>query len=123
VAQGTVAVIPSGAKNKEASGKLLAWMMTPDILAEEMIANFNLPTTRKAAENPGFHENKKFEVFLNLMADPNAVNNIVSPIGAEVSTELGQIEEQVLHAGADPEPLLKAAEEKLQPMLDKALGK
>jgi len=119
---GTVVVIPAGAKDKAASGKLLAWMMSPQIVADEMSFNFNLPTSKKAAQDSRFHENKKFEVFLNLMSDPNASTWPVTAINAELNTELGAVEEQVLHAGADPAPLLKAAEEKLQPELDKTLG-
>lgn len=122
VVGGTVATVPSGVRSVEASGHLLAWMMSPEIVAEEMYVNYNLPTSRKAAEDPRFHENDKFEVFLRLMADPNATISPVTVIGAEVNTELGQIEEQVLHAGADPEPLLRAADEKLQPLLEKALA-
>ena len=34
---------------------------------------------------------------------------------------MGQIEEQVLHAGADPMPLLEEAQADLQPKLDAAL--
>ena len=114
-------MVPSGAKNKEASADLLAWMMSPEIVAEEMVANFNLPSSAKAAEDPRFHENAKFEVFLNLMGNPNAVAPVMSPINGEVSTALGQIEEQVLATCADPLPLLEAAQAELQPLLDAAL--
>lgn len=119
---GTVAMIPSGVKDKAAAWKLMAWMMSPEIVAEEMVANFNLPSSQKAAEDPRFHENEKFEVFLKLMSDPNAKAPILTPINAEVDTELGQIEEQVLHTCADPLPLLETAQAKLQPMLEKALA-
>jgi multiple sugar transport system substrate-binding protein len=118
--QGTVVVIPSGVKNPEASGKLLAWMMSPEIVAEEMVANFNLPSSKKAAEDPRFHENEKFDKFMELANSPNAVSAIFSAIHGELLTELELIEEQVLHTGADPEPLLQAAQEKLQTMLDEA---
>lgn len=123
VVSGSVAMIPSSAKNKEASAKLLAWMVSPEIVAEEMVANFNLPSSAKAAEDPRFHENEKFEVFLNLMGDPNAKAPVMSPINAEVETALGQIEEQVLSTCADPLPLLEAAQAELQPQLDAALEK
>ena len=120
---GTVAMIPSGVEDKEAAWDLLAWMVSPEILAEEMVVNFNLPTSGEAAKDPRFHENEKFEVFLDLMADPNAHATVVTPINAEVETALGQIEEQVLHACADPLPLLEEAQARLQPELDAALGR
>jgi multiple sugar transport system substrate-binding protein len=118
---GTVAVIPSGAANKDASAKLLAWMETPDIVAEEMSTNFNLPTSKKAANDPRFHTSQKFEVFLGLIADKNATYTLTSPVGTELSTELSSIEEQVVHNGQDAGSLLKASQAKIQPLLDKAL--
>ena len=121
VVSGSTVMIPSSAKNKEASAELLAWMMSPEVVAEEMVANFNLPSSATAAQDPRFHENEKFEVFLNLMGDPNAVAPVMSPINGEVSTALGQIEEEVLATCADPLPLLEAAQAELQPLLDAAL--
>jgi multiple sugar transport system substrate-binding protein len=122
VVSGSVAMIPSGVEDKEAAWKLLAWMMSPEIVAEEMVANSNLPSSKKAAEDPRFRENEKFVVFLDLMGDPNAVSPILTPINAEVDTALGQIEEQVLATCADPEPLLEEAQAQLQPLLDEALS-
>lgn len=121
VLEGTVAMIPSGSPNQEAAAALLTWMMSPEILADEMVANFNLPTTMASAEDPRFHESEKFEVFLNLMNDPNATTGIYTAINGEVDTALGQIEEQVLHAGADPVPLLEEAQAQLQPRLEETL--
>lgn len=117
---GTVAVIPSGVANPDAAGKLLAWMMSPEIVAEEMVANFNLPSSQEAAKDPRFLENDKFAMFMKLSSDPNATTQVFTGASTEINTELGQIEEKVLHAGEDPEPLLAEAQDKLQPILDKA---
>jgi multiple sugar transport system substrate-binding protein len=119
---GSVAMIPSGVEDKEAAQDLLAWMVSPEIVAEEMVANFNLPSSKQAAEDERFHENEKFEVFLSLMSDANARAPILTPINAEVDTALGQIEEQVLHTCAEPLPLLEEAQAELQPQLDAALN-
>ncbi len=89
VVQGTVAVIPAGAKNKDASAKLLAWMMSPAIVAEEFCFNANLPTSKKAAEDPCFTENPKFKVFTDLMANPNASNIVTTPISLEFNDAYG----------------------------------
>ena len=114
-------MIPSGSPNQAAAADLLAWMMSPQVLADEMVANFNLPSTKSAAEDPRFHDNEKFGVFMNLMSDPNASTGIYTAVNSEVNTALGQIEEQVLHAGADPMPLLQEAQDALQPKLDATL--
>jgi multiple sugar transport system substrate-binding protein len=121
VLEGTVAMIPSGSPNQAAAADLLAWMMSPQVLADEMVANFNLPTTKASAEDPRFHDNEKFGIFLNLMGDPNASTGVYTAVNTEVNTALGQIEEQVLHAGADPMPLLEEAQTQLQPKLDATL--
>jgi len=123
VVGGTMVVVPSGIKDQAAAGKLLAWMMSPEIIAEEMVANFNLPSSKKSAEDPRFRENESFAVFLDTAAGANTKHQIYTPASTEIFTEIELIEEQVLHAGADPEPLLKEAEAKLQPALDKALAK
>jgi multiple sugar transport system substrate-binding protein len=121
VVQGTVAVIPSGAKDKDASAKLLAWMMSPEIVAEEFCFNANLPTSKKAAEDPCFTENAKFKVFMDLMADPNASHIITTPISLEFNDAYGVVLEQVVHNGEDPEPLLDQLQEEFAPKLEEAL--
>lgn len=121
VNQGTVVVIPSGAKDKAASAKLLAWMMSPEIVAEEMVANANLPTSKKAAQDPRFLENPKFKVFLDLMSSPNAYPMITSLISLELNDAYSLVEEQVLHAGADPKPLLDQLQAEFAPKLEEAL--
>jgi multiple sugar transport system substrate-binding protein len=120
--QGSVAVIPSGAKDKAAAGKLLAWMMSPEIVAEEMFANFNLPSSGKAGEDPRFQENEKFKVFLELSKSPNTRSIVLNSVHTDLLKELGRIHEQVVHGGEDPEPLLKEMQAKLQADLDKALS-
>ena len=121
VASGTVAVIPSGAANKEASAKLLAWMMTPAIVAEEFCFNANLPTSKKAAEDPCFTSNPKFKVFMDLMAGVNAKVVVTTPISLEFNDAWTLLEEKVLHTGADPQPLLEQLQADFAPKLADAL--
>jgi multiple sugar transport system substrate-binding protein len=121
VTQGTVALIPAKARDLEASAKLLAWMMSPQVIADEMVANANLPTSKKAAQDPRFSENPKFKVFVDLMDSPNAVAVITTPISLELNDALGTVEEQVLHTGAAPEPLLDEVQDKFAPMLVESL--
>jgi multiple sugar transport system substrate-binding protein len=118
VNQGTVAVIPSGAPNKDASAKLLAWMMSPAIVAEEFCFNANLPTSKKAAQDPCFQKmGPKFQVFLDLMSSKNAVAVINTPISLEFNTAMGSSEENILLKGADPKTELDA----LQAQFDQKL--
>ena len=121
VVQGTVAVIPAGAPNKDASAKLLAWMMTPEIVAEEFCFNANLPTSKKAAQDPCFTENPKFKVFTDLMNDPNATYVITTPISLEFNDAYSVVLEKAVHNGEDPKPLLDQLQAEFEPKLQEAL--
>jgi multiple sugar transport system substrate-binding protein len=118
---GTVAVIPAGAKNKDASAKLLAWMMSPAIVAEEFCFNANLPTSKKAAEDKCFTENPKFKVFTDLMSSPNASYTITTPISLEFNTALGTAYERVVHNGEDPKTVMDELQAEFEPKLQEAL--
>ena len=124
VNQGTVVVIPAGAKYKDASAKLLAWMMSPAIVAEEFCFNANLPTSKKAAQDPCFEKiGPKFKVFLDLMNSKNAYAIITTPITLELSTAMGTAEEEILHTGADPKTTLDKIQAEFEPKLKDALSK
>ena len=118
---GSVAVIPANAKNQDASAKLLAWMMSPAIIAEEMCFNANLPTSKKAAEDKCFTENPKFKVFLDLMGSPNSSFVVTSPISLEFNDAYGTAEENILHTGADPKTELDQLQTDFEPKLQEAL--
>jgi multiple sugar transport system substrate-binding protein len=123
VNQGTVVVIPSGAKDKEASAKLLAWMMSPAIVAEEFCFNANLPTSKKAAEDPCFVElGPKFQVFVDLMSSDNAYAVITTPLSLELNDALGTAEEEILHAGGDPKTLLDGIQAEFEPKFEEVMS-
>lgn len=122
VNQGTAVVIPSGAPNKDASAKLLAWMMSPAIVAEEFCFNANLPTSKKAAEDPCFKElGDKFQVFVDLMSSENAFAVLTTPLSFELNDALGSAEEEILLTGADPKGLLDAIQAEFEPKLIEAM--
>ncbi|MBK7452516.1 MAG: extracellular solute-binding protein [Anaerolineales bacterium] len=122
VNQGTAVVIPSGAPNKDASAKLLAWMMSPAIVAEEFCFNANLPTSKKAAEDPCFKElGDKFQVFVDLMSSKNAFAVLTTPLSFELNDALGSAEEEILLTGADPKELLDAIQAEFEPKLKEAM--
>lgn len=122
VNMGTVALIPSGAKDKEASAKLLAWMMSPEVVAEEMCANANLPTSKKAAEDPCFENlGPKFKIFVDLMFTENAYGGINTPLSLELGDALGQAIERILHTGADPKTELDPIQAEFEQKLKDAL--
>jgi multiple sugar transport system substrate-binding protein len=119
--EGTIVVMPANAQNQEASAKLLAWMMSPEIVAEEMCFNANLPTSKKAAEDTCFTENPKFKVFLDLMGGKNSYYYVNSPIAQEFNDAYTTVEEKVLHTGADPKTELDQLQAEFEPKLQEAL--
>ena len=121
VNSGTAVAIPSGAKDKDASAKLLAWMMSPDIVAEEMCVNANLPTSKKAAENSCYTSIPKFNIFLDMMFTKNAYALITTPLSLELSDAMGQAEQRILQTGTDPKTELDAIQAEFEPKLKDAL--
>ena len=106
VAQGTVAVIPANGKQKAEAAKLLAWMMSPDIVAAEFCRNANLPTSKTAAENSCFNINDGFNAFVQLAASPNVFPLITTQFSLEINDAMGTASEEILHTGADPKTAL-----------------
>ena len=122
VVQGPVVIMPAGAMDKEAAANLLAWMTSPEILAEAAYANSELPSSRTSAQDPRFQQIPNFEVFVDLMAHSNARPAVTMPISLELNEALGQAEEEMLHEGGDPALLLKEIQAEFEPMLREAVA-
>jgi multiple sugar transport system substrate-binding protein len=122
VVRGPVVIIPAGAMDKEAAVQLLAWITSPEILAEAAYVNSLLPTSRTAAQDPRFQQAPNFELFVDLMAHPNAKPAVTTPISLELNEALGQVEEELLHKGGDPVPLLNEVQAEIAPKLKEALS-
>jgi multiple sugar transport system substrate-binding protein len=111
VVRGPVTVIPAGVKDKQAAADLLAWMMSPEVVADVAHANASLPTSRTAARDSRFRQIPQFDVFLDLLADPNAASLTPSPISTELNEALGALEKELFHeSGGDPAALLNAVQ-------------
>jgi multiple sugar transport system substrate-binding protein len=106
VVEGTVTILPTGARDKEEAARLLAWMMSPQVMAEATYAHAILPSRRTAAEDPRFLNTPGFEVFVELLAHPNAAHTVTTPISPEVNEALARVEAEVLHGGNSAAALL-----------------
>ncbi|MGD2205870.1 MAG: extracellular solute-binding protein [Anaerolineae bacterium] len=122
VVQGPVVIVPASAVDKEAVVQLLAWMMSPEIVAEAAYAHSLLPTSRTAAQDPRFQEIPNLEVFMSLLAHPNAKYIITTPISSDLNETLGQVEAEVLDKRGDPVPLLNEVQVEFAPRLKEALS-
>jgi multiple sugar transport system substrate-binding protein len=121
---GTVMIIPEGVKTPDLSAKALAFLQSEKPLADFMVGNNNLPTTKQSAQDPRFREDPNFAVFMDLLASPNAGSWPRTPINSEVNTVIGEAEEQSFR---DPsfgiKSFLDGKMQELQAQLDKANGK
>ena len=71
VVQGPVVIIPKGTIDKAAAVRLLAWMISPENLAEAADVHFMLPVTRMATQDARFQKNPAFKLFIELMDSTN----------------------------------------------------
>lgn len=85
--QGPVVVIPSSAVDKESAALLLAWMSSPEKLAEAAFVNSMLPSSYTAATDSKFQQIPYFEMFLELISQPSSGR--LSPL--QTSTEIGEM--------------------------------
>jgi multiple sugar transport system substrate-binding protein len=72
IVQGPVVVLPTGAADQGMAAKLLAWMMSPEIVAEISLVSGTLPTSQTAAKDTRFQAIPYFDVFLDLLNNPSA---------------------------------------------------
>ena len=76
VVQGPVLFIPASTVDKDEAVRLLAWMTSPEILAEAADTFYMLPVSQTAAQDANFQENPALKLFIELMTSPNTKNNI-----------------------------------------------
>jgi LuxR family maltose regulon positive regulatory protein len=72
--------------------------------AQAALDHAGLPAIRAAAQDARFRQAPYGELFIGLLAGPNA-----GPFGAELNRALNGVEEQVLHEGADAVTMLEEA--------------
>ncbi len=108
---GTVAEIPTNAKNPAGAAKLLAWMEEAKNQTDMMIQLPNLPSSHAAAADPRFQENPDLKFFVDLENNGKAQPVYVASFFYDVLTEIYTNQEKVLLGGEDPAVLFKASQE------------
>jgi multiple sugar transport system substrate-binding protein len=120
VVYGPVALIPAAAMDKAAAAGLLAWMMQPDVLADEALDSSGLPTSRSAAQDPRFSQIPHISVFIELMAHPDGGHSVSTPISQELNEALRRVEEETLRNGGDAVQQLNELQAEFAPRLSEA---
>jgi len=107
VVQGPIVVIPTGAADQDLAANLLAWMMSPEVVAEISLTNAMLPSSRTAAQDPRFFVSPDFEIFMALLDSPQAQFAPASSYGAKLNEKLQMVEKSILYQQkGTPEVLL-----------------
>jgi len=117
---GTVVIVPASTKNKQAAAKMLAWMESPQIVADIMYEFANLPSSKKAAQDPRFKTIKNFQVFIDIMANPKSYGLLNSPVNQELNDAVGKAEEQIWATDVDPAKLMNDIQKEFEPKLKDA---
>jgi multiple sugar transport system substrate-binding protein len=113
VVEGAVIVLPAGAVDKAAAAGLLAWMTSPEVVAEAAYAYALLPASRAAAQDPHLQGIPHVQAFVELLDNPRAGHVAMTPVRAELNEALRELEAAVLHEGGDLAPLLSALQGEL----------
>jgi ABC-type glycerol-3-phosphate transport system substrate-binding protein len=107
IIQGPVAVISTGTQDNDAATRLLAWMMTPETVAELAYSTNLLPTSHTAAQDLHFEQIPNFQMFMDLVASPNSISIMSTQKSGEVNQALVEAERNILHeTGGDPASVL-----------------
>lgn len=120
---GTIVIMPSAGKNQPAAAKLLAWMESPQVVADIMYKMANLPSSKKAAQDSRFATIKNFQVFIDVMANAKSSGLLSSPINQELNDEIAKAEESIWAESADPAKLLNDIQAQFEPKLKDAWAK
>jgi hypothetical protein len=59
---------------------------------------------------------------MDLLDHPNAKHVVTRPINLELNRALGQVEEELLHKGGDPAPLLNEVQAEFAPKFKEAMA-
>ncbi len=120
VVGGTIVVVPASTKDKAATAKLLAWMESPQTVADIMTQMANLPSSKKAAQDPRFAQIKNFQTFIDIMAHPKSTGLLNSPVNQELNDAVAKAEEAIWQELADPKAQLDAIQKEFEPKLKDA---
>ena len=115
---GTTIVIPSTAPQKEAAGKLLAFMLRPENIAEFCYdpGLGNVPSSYGALALYDQYKDQQpemYKYFIDLSQSVDPISIPASPISDEMFTELGRVEELIYSGKVDVETGLADLQETL----------
>lgn len=115
-----VFIVPKGAKQVEAAAKFMLFGSQAQILTNDIDTWRAISIWRKV--NPEIKWVKQgdpiYRLELNLAQSHNSGQPALTAVAPELTNQLNLIRDKVIYSGADPMPLLKALQKKLQAKLD-----
>lgn len=119
----TVVVVPANTRDSAAAARLLAWLVSPAVLADVLPQYVNLPSSRQAANAPQFGQIRHFQLFMEMLGHPRSIGHLSSPIHEELNDALAKAQERMWQEGADPKQLLDEIQREFEPQLAAAWAK
>ncbi len=98
-------------------------MESPQTVADVMYQMANLPSSKKAAQDPRFKQIKNFQTFIDVMANPKSSGLLNSPVNQELNDAMTKAEEAILTQGADVKTTLNDIQAQYEPRVKDAWSK
>lgn len=115
-----VYVLPKGSKRPDAALKFVMYMVSPEIRAHGADVWRDVPIWKKPSDAIKWVKEGDpiYKMIMAIAASPNAGHPALTPIANQLREQLILIRDNVIFNGANPEPLLAEAEQKLQKEAD-----
>ncbi|ANA81112.1 ABC transporter substrate-binding protein [Paenibacillus glucanolyticus] len=114
-------MIPKGAKNSEAAMKFILFGVKPEIMADNINQWRSLSIYKE--QNDAIKWDKEgdeiYKIVREVASSPDSGHPALTAVAKEMSNELMLLRDSVIYNNHDPQPLLQAAQKKLQEEVDK----
>lgn len=104
--------IPANAKNKEAAGTFLAYLVSDEGMTAFSLALGNLPGKTTLLDSPAYDEIENFSVWLDALKSDNVFALSSKPYSAEYSTDLGIAFDEIIRGANSPQAAMEAVLER-----------
>lgn len=115
-----VFAMPVGSKNPELAAIFYAFCVRPEINGNNFDTWRSIPVIDKHFDDVSWIKNGDpiYMMERQIANSPMSGHPGLCTVSAELSTEMTALRDNVIYNNADPQPLLQAVEQKLQPQLD-----
>ncbi len=111
--------IPKGAKNPQAAIDFALYGSQDEVLAGNINIWRSISIWKEKSDAITWDNDQVYDTVLKVASSPESGHPALTSVASEMGDELTSIRDNVIYNHADPEPILQAAQDKLQEKLDK----